>query len=315
MLNLRVKWWAVDMYQQCCSFITAVRRPTNSCSRRWRRWCCCYTVVLVIIALLSLALIILSQEPHVSPSVRPHYVFRNSTVELLFDYKPFLDRIALAMDKNCEATLYQVQDQDCRSLPTLNTSYVDPNDKADNIYMLPGSVIHFTGNPNTQGEVWVFSDYDTANEFVKDQSHFDCHSPPSGAYCFEAGDHPGKYPYYIPQPAYYFIHPHLFEGNINWYFHRKIYNRDAIMEYPNIGILTQIPRTIYFPFPYKKSCILVDIPALSPCDSAIIHATNAVRQNGYLIFPGTFLGVWFITLIVLAIVNVSCCCRYCRRSS
>ena len=107
-----------------------------------RRWCCYYTTVLVIIALLALAIIILSQEPHISPSVCPHYVFRSSTVELLFDYKPFLDRIALAMDKlNCEAKLHQIQDQDCRTLPTLNTSYVDPNDKVNDIYMLPGSVI------------------------------------------------------------------------------------------------------------------------------------------------------------------------------
>ena len=305
------------MYQQCCSFITAVQRPTNCYSRRWRWWCCCYTVVLVIVALLALALIILSQEPHVSPSVRPHYVFRNSTVELLFDYMPFLDQMALAVDKpNCEATLYQIQDQDCRSLPTLNTGYVNPNDKADNIYMLPGSVIDFTVNPDTRGEVWVFSDYDTDDEFVKDPSHFDCHSPPSGAYCFEAEDHPGKYPYYIQQPAYYFIHPpRPFNGAIvDWYFHRTIYDRDAIMKYPSTGILTQVPRTIYFPFPYKKSCILLDIPPMA-CDSGKILATNAVRQNGYLIFPGIFLGVWFITLIVLAIVNVSCCCRYCRRSS
>ena len=207
--------------------------------------------------------------------------------------------MALAVDKpNCEATLYQIQDQDCRSLPTLNTGYVNPNDKADNIYMLPGSVIDFTVNPDTRGEVWVFSDYDTDDEFVKDPSHFDCHSPPSGAYCFEAEDHPGKYPYYIQQPAYYFICPHLLNGAIvDWYFNRTIYDRDAIMKYPNIGLLTQVPRTIYFPFPYKKSCILVDIPAQSSCYSGTMLATNAVRQEEYLIYPAIPLVICVILLV------------------
>ena len=257
----------------------------------------------MIIALLALALIILSQEPHVSSSVHPLYVRWNSTVGLLFDYKPWLDRIALAMDKNCGAKLYQIQDQDCRSLPTLNTSYVDPSDHSDFIYMLPGSVIHFTVNPDTQGEVWVFSDYDTANEFVKDQSRFDCHSPPSGAYCFEAEDHPGKYPYYIQQPAYYFIYPRLLNGAIvDWYFHRTIYDRDAIMKYTNIGILTKVPTTIYFPFPYKKSCILVDIPA-GMCYSGKILAINAVRQDEYLIF----LAIPLVICVILVVgVYVYC---------
>ena len=284
----------------CCSFITSGQKPTKKMHCCNRRWCCYYTTVLVIIALLALALIILSQEPHISPSVRPHYVVCNSTVELLFDYMPWLDHIALAMDKICGAKLYQIQDQDCRTLPTLNTSYVDPYDLADFIYMLPGSTIHFTVNPDTRGEVWVFSDYDTANEFGTDPSHFDCHSPPSGAYCFEAGDHPGKYPYCITQPAYYFIRPHLLNGAIvDWYFNRTVYDRDAIMKYPNIGVLTQVPTTIYFPFPYKKSCILVDIPAL-PCYSGKMLASNAVRQDEYLIYPA-------IPLVICVILLVGVC--------
>ena len=300
------------MYQQCCSFITAVRRPTNCYSRRWRRWCCCYTVVLVIVALLALALIILSQEPHVSPSVHPHYVVRNSTLELRFDYKPFLDHIALAMDKNCGVKLYQIQDQDCRTLPTLNTSYVDPNDKADFIYMLPGSVIHFTVNSGTSGQVWVLSDYDSASTFgIKPP---DCFHPQPGTYCFQAAEHPGNYLHTIKQPANYFIrfYPKSTDRGVNWYFNRTIFNIEAIDQHYNSVPLTQVPTAFFFPFPYKTSCILLDVPALSPCYSGKLLATNVSRQNWYLIFLAIPIFICVIILIVLATVHVCC---HCRRSS
>ena len=303
------------MTSNVLSFIPAVRRPTNSirCCNRWRRWCCCYTVVIAILISLAIVITILYKEPHVSPSVCPHHVFRNSTVKLLFDYSPWLSEIQLSMDMNCEAKLYQLQDQDCSTLPTLNTSYVDSYDKADYIYMLPGSVIDFTINSDAQGEVWVFSDYDTLHEFNEDHPRFDCHQPPPGAYCFEAENHPGTYPYYIQQPAYYSIRLPLFNGKINWYFHRVFYDRDAITKYPNIGVLTPVPITLHFPFPYKMGCILVDFPAGSPCNSGVVKASNAIRQQHYLIFPGILLGAGFIILIVLTIVHVLYC--YCRRSS
>ena len=300
------------MYQHCCSFITAVWRPTNSCSRRWRWWCCCYTTFLAIMVLLALALIIFSQEPRVSPSVHPHYVFRNSTVELLFDYKPILDRIALALDKNCGTKLYQIQDQDCRTLRTLNTSYVDPNDKVDNIYMLPGSVIHFTVNPGTSGQIWVLSDYDSASTFgIKPP---DCFQPPPGAYCFQAAEHPGNYLYTIKQPANYFIrfYPKSTARDVKWYFNRTIFDIEAIDQHYNGVPLTQVPTVLSFPFPYKTSCILLDIPALSRCYSGKLLATNVLRQNWYLIFLAIPVFICVIILIVLATVHV-CCHR--RRSS
>ena len=273
-----------------------------------RRWCCCYTVVLVIIALLALAIIILSQEPRVSPSVHPHYVFRNSTVELLFDNKPWLDRIALALDKNCGTKLYQIQDQDCRTLRTLNTSYVDPNDKVDNIYMLPGSVIHFTVNPGTSGQIWVLSDYDSTNTFgIKPP---DCFQPPPGAYCFQAAEHPGNYLYTIKQPANYFIrfYPKSTARDVKWYFNRTIFDIEAIDQHYNGVPLTQVPTILFFPFPYKTSCNLLDVPAQSQCYSGKLLATNVVRQYDYLIFPAIPLFIGVIILIVLA--GVHACCRF-----
>ena len=274
-----------------------------------RRWCCCYTVVLVITALLALAIIILSQEPHVSPSVRPYYVFHNSTAELLFDYMPFLDRIALAMDKNCGAKLYQIQDQDCRSLQTLNTSYVDPNDKVDFIYMLPQSVIHFTVNSDTSGQIWILSDYDSASTFgVKPP---DCFHPPPGAYCFQAAEHPGNYLHTIIQPANYFIrfYPTNTARDVKWYFNRTIFDIKAIDKQHNGVPLTQVPTTFFFPFPYKTSCILLNVPEQSPCYSGKLLATNVVRQDDYLIFPAILLFTGVIILIVLASVHVCCQCR------
>ena len=236
-----------------------------------------------------------------------------TVLQLLFDYMPFLDRIALAMDKhNFEARLYQIQDQDCRSLPTLNTSYVDPNDPADNIYMLPGSVIHFTVNSGTSGQIWVLSDYDSANTFgVKPP---DCFHPQPGAYCFQAAEHPGNYLHSIKQPANYFIrfYPINTARDVKWYFNRTIFDIEAIDQHYNGVPLTNVPTLFYFPFPYKTSCILLDVPAQSPYYSGKVLATNVVRQNGYLIFPAIFLFTGVIILIVLASVHVCC---HCRRSS
>ena len=263
----------------------------------------------MIIALLALALIIFSQEPHVSPSVHPHYVFRNSTAELLFDYKPFLDHIALAMDKNCAAKLYQIPDQDCRTLRTLNTSYVDPNDKVDDIYMLPGSVIHFNVNSVTNGEIWILSDYDTASTFgIKPP---DCFQPPPGAYCFQAAEHPGNYLYTIKQPANYFIrfYPKNTGQGVKWYFNRTIFDIEAIDQHYNSVPLTQVPTVFSFPFPYKTSCILLDVPAQSQCYSGKLLAANVVRQYDYLIFPAIPLFICVTILVVLAGVHVCCHCR------
>ena len=265
----------------------------------------------VIMALLAGTLIVLSQEPSVSTSVQPQYVCCNSTVELLFDNMPWLDHIALAMDTNCGAKLYQIQDQDCRTLPTLNTSYFHPDDKADFIYMLPGSVIHFTVDSES-GQIWVFSDYNTFNDFNKDCSHFvsDCCNPPSGSDCFLAKEHSGNYAYTIKKPAYYFIVLYSLNGNVTWKYNRTIFDIEAITDkYPNSVTLTQAYNTISFPFPYKKSCILLNVPATAEmccsCSSKVL-ATNAVRQEDYLIFPAIPLVVCVIILIVLMGVHVYC---------
>ena len=184
----------------------------------------------VIMALLVVILIVLSQQPGVSPSVQPQYVCYNSTVELLFNNMPWLDYIALSMDKNCGAELYQIQDQDCHSLPTLHTDYTEYNDGSDYIYMLPGSVIHFTVDPSGSGQIWIFSNYETFQNFHNAPSHFvnDCLNPPSGADCFLAEDHRGKYPYTITKPAYYFIDFHSLNGNVDWKYNRTIFDIEAI---------------------------------------------------------------------------------------
>ena len=272
-------------------------------------WCCCYIAMFVIMALWVGTLIVLSQEPRVSPSVQPQYVQCNSTVELLFDNMPWLDHITLAMTENCDAKLYQIQDQDCCTLPTLNTSYVSPTDKADFIYMLPGSVIHFNVDSNGDGQIWIFSDYNTLNEFTTDSSHFDCHNPPSGADCLLAEEHHGNYAYTITRPAYYFIRfsSENTAESVHWYFNRTIFDIKAITDkYPNSVTLTRAGNTISFPFPYKKSCILLNVPAEMCCSYGEMLPTNAARQEDYLIFPAIPLVVCVIILIVLMGVHIYC---------
>ena len=287
-------------------FITAGQKSTKTthCSR-W--WYCCYAIISVVIILLAVLLIILSQEPPISPSVYPQYAYHNSTVELLFDHTAFLDHIAVGMNNICGAKLYQIQDQDCRTLP-LTTSYVDH--QPDFIYMLPGSTIHFTITPSTSGQIWIFSDYPTLNRYSIDHSHFDCLSPPSGAFCIEAQDHPGNYPHAITQPAYYFI---TFSSvstakGVQWHINRTIFDIERISnQYHDIyiGLLTPDYTLIYFPFPYKKSCVLVNFPT-GKCIYAKIQAANAERQELYLIFPAIPLVICVIILIVLVGVHVYC---------
>ena len=284
-------------------FITAGQKSTKKthCSR-W--WYCCYTIFIIVIASLALLLIILTQEPPISPSVRPQYAYGYSTVELLFDHIPFLDHIAVGMTTNCGAKVYHIPDQDCSSLPKLNTSYVNPTDMVDFIYMLPGSTIHFNITPGTRGAIWVFSDYDTLNNIQTDPTHFHCDSPPSGAFCFQAEQHPGQYPHVITRPAYYFIYL-TFNKGVQWHFNRTIFDFDAISkDYQNIGILRpDYTLILHFPFPYKKNCVLVHFPS-EQCNNAQIQAKNAVRQELYLIFPAIPLVICGIILIVL--VGVHC---------
>lgn len=268
-----------------------------------------------MMALLVVTLIVLSQEPRVSPSVQPQYACHNSTVELLFDNMPWLDHIAISMEYNCEAELYQIQDEDCRALPTLHTDYTDINDGSDSIYMLPGSVIHFTVHPSGSGQIWIFADYNTFCKFTEDPSLFvnDCHNPPSGADCLLAEEHRGNYPYTITRPAYYFINIDFVNGNITWKYNRTIFDIEAITQkYPNSVTLTQIYKTISFPFPYKKSCILLKVPADMCYRCSEIRVTNAIRQENYLIFPAILLVVCVMILIVLIGVHVYCHSKFSR---
>ena len=291
-------------------FITAGQNSTKKthCSR-W--WYCCYTIFLIVMASLALLLIILTQEPPISPSVRPQYAYGYSTVELLFDHIPFLDHIAVRMTENCKAKLYQIPDHDCSSLPKLNTSNMS---QSYFIYMLPGSTIHFNITPGTHGPIWVFSDFASFATITNDPTHFDCGSPPSGAFCIQAEQHPGQYPHVITQPAYYFTYysDNTAKG-VKFHINRTIFNIDEIgKSYPNIGILTKDHTILHFPFPYKKSCVLVKFPT-EQCDYAQIQAKNAVRQELYLIFPAIPLVICSITLFVL--VGVHCHSRKNRPSS
>ena len=274
---------------------------------------CCYsiTTLVIITVILAAVLITLSQVPHVSSTVNPHYVCGNSTVELLFDHMPWLGQIALAV-KNCKGQLYQIQDQDCRILPTLNTNYVVPYDRVNNIYMLPGSIIHFSVNPGASGEIWVLSGLESNLAYSKHPTSFDCHQPPSGAYCFEAEDHPGQYPYYVTQPDFYYLQfrPQVIQG-VDWDFNRTIFDIMAIADkYQSITTLTQDYYTIVFSFPYKKSCILLHIPPLT-CECEEMMAANAVRQDEYLIFPA--IPTFVCTIILVVVVGVCVYCHFRKR--
>ena len=294
------------MISNTVDFIIPESVPTRNVHHK-RLYCYCITALVIVMVMLVAVLITLSVVPHVSSSVNPHYVCGNSTAELFFDNVPWLGEIALAMN-TCEGQLYQIQDQDCHTLPKLNTSYVDPNDRVNNIFMLPGSEIHFTVDPSASGQIWILSGLESNIAYFNHPTSFDCHHPPPGAYCFEAEDHPGQYPYYVTQPDYYYLHfrPDDLQG-VRWDFNRTIFDIKKIADkYPSVTTLTRDYYTIFFSFPYKKSCILLYIPPLT-CECDEMMAANAVRQDDYLIFAA--IPTVICTLILVAVVGV---CIYCH---
>ena len=272
-------------------------------------WCCCYTVFIVIITLVAVALIVLSQEPCVG-SARPHYVTSNCTVELQFDHMLWLDHIALALS-SCEGQLYLIPDQDCNGLPKqLKANYTNPYDNGDFIYMLPGSAIHFSVNPGTSGQVWVFSDYDSVQAFQGMPTAFSCRNPSPGSFCFEAEEHPGPFPHTVTQAANYFIrfYPINLRG-VDWYFNRSTYNFDRISnKYESTATLTQVPHTLYFPHSYENSCVLLHIPERS-CNYGEMLVSDATRRVDPQIYAAIGLVICIVILIIFIGVHVYMYCR------
>ena len=288
------------------------------------RWCWCYTVIILVIVLVAIGLIIFSQVPRVTPLVSPIALFTNSTVELEFAQTDWLDHLDMRLHSSTscqpQAKLYVLQGNDCSYLPSITTSYVDPNNPVDHVYMLPGSTINFTVTPNSYGEVWIFTNCMFSSDPECDASRFDCQQPPQGSFCFKAAQYSNSsYLHPITHSAYYFIrqHPPSFnitpnKFNFSHSYHRFLHDLGRIVSLPVIVYqLSSAYTPIYIgnPFSSKKTCVLVNIAQRPVCGHDIqLQSTNATRRQDVLLYLAIPFLIAVVILFAVMCVHV---CRYC----
>ena len=291
------------------------------------RWCWCYTAILLIIALLALALIILSQVPRVTPSVSPKALFANSTVEVQFDEMAWLDhldmRLFSSLDCQPQGQLYVIRGHNCNELPNITTNYVDPYNPVDRVYMRPGSTIHFTVSPNSYGQVWIFTNCMSSSDPQCDASRFDCQRPPQGSFCFEAAQYTNRsYLHLITQPAYYFIrlNPPSFNVtpnklNFRHSYGRVLYDLSRIVSLAeNVTQLSSTYTPIYIgnSFSYEETCVLLNIAEETVCGNDIqLQSTNVTRRQDVLLYPAIVFLIANVILLAVMGVHVYwyCCSR------
>lgn len=290
------------------------------------RWCCFYTGSFLVIVLLSSLLPILSQFPQlVMPSVRPKVIFDNSTVELQISQMPLLDYldIRLGTGSTCSPELYVIQGQDCSQLPNITTHYVD--NPLKHVYMRPGSTINFTVSPTSKGEVWIFSDQQSTDDFDTDNAAFDCQQQSPGTFCFEAANiQNGSYLHQITQPAYYSIRqrPHSLycnvtpnQTNFSRSYYRVLFNISTSVTNKIQLSPTVSPVRIGKPFFYEKTCVLLYISEGSDCDRTTLQVFDATRRQDFLLYPAIAVIFLVVALTTVITVHVYCCIRRCVRTT
>ena len=278
-------------------------------------------MILLFLALLALALIILSQVPQLTPLVSPKALFTNSTVELQFDQMDWLDRLDMRLHSSVhcqpQGKLYVIRGHDCNELPNITTSYVDPYNPVDRVYMRPGSTINFTVSPNSYGHVWIFTNCMASSDPQCDASRFECQQPPQGSFCFEAARYTNSsYLHPITQPAYYFIrqNPPSFnvapnKHNFRHSYHRVLHDLDRIVSLAvNVIQLSSTYTPIYIGnrFSYEATCVLVNIPQRPICGNDIqLQSTNVTKRQDVLLYPA------MLFLIAFAILSAVICVHVC----
>ena len=282
-------------------------------------------MILLVTALLALALIVLSQVPRITPLVSPKALFTNGTVELQFDQMDWLDRLDMRLHSSvhCQprGKLYVIRGHDCNELPNITTSYVDPYNPVDRVYMRPGSTINFTVSPNSHGRVWIFTNCMFSSDPECDASRFDCQYPPQGSFCFEAAQYTNSsYLHPITQSAYYFIrqHPPSFnvtpnKHNYGHSYHRVLHDLSRIVSLAeNVTQLSSTYSPIYIgnPFSYEETCVLLNIAEGTVCGNDIrLQSTNVTRRQDVLLYPAIMFLIAVVILIVVIGVHVhrNCC--------
>ena len=259
--------------------------------------------------------------------MHPKYVFRNTTAELQFDRMPYYAQVALR-GSGCppEGQLYVIRNQDCSNLPYVVTKYVNFWNPVDHVYMRPRSRINFTMTPAASGQVWILPDY-RYDEYSKNKEHFNCHFPPSGAYCFEASRYKNKsYLYSVTQPSYYYLRlqPPSFnvtpnKRDYNQSYDRVLFNIDAIPPSATVTTYTLSSdfTTIYFRklFSWEKTCVLLNIPADSFCVTPIKVKVSQVWPHPPLhsLISGVEDGLIYLAMLLICLA-VLCMLVYFHRN-
>ena len=246
-------------------------------------------------------------------------VYRGDTVFLPLSLSiQWLKSIAFSTNGPCTGELYQV---DCSTLtPRYNSSYNtnDSTNNVDHLYCLNNSTFVFTlhnQSVDSDGYVWLFTDYNLKQEVSKDSFKHDCSNPPGqGTICryLTAESNTTRITTTGPsnEGQYYFV-GRVPEDYISFHIERYFYNVSDFNYTSKNTLNEKHPVTIEFysgfeptQFSiYPNQCFLYDV--MENC-TAIANTYQYVyvaasRREDVLLWPGVavIIAVAFIPIAII----------------
>ena len=281
------------------------------------KWVGCYVTLSLPVVLSLILLITLSQVPATDDIIHPGIAVRNDTIELQFNLPIWwLSAFTLSIksERDCTGTLFTTVGTSCSALPTVvDYSY---EFYYTEIYLLPGSVIHFiinTENNNSQ-PMWILWDFDLYLHYQRYPDQFDCLNAPPNSFCFETSQHPGAFQYNVTEAGYFNIGCggenvlcYNLDG-IQWYFEQRLYSYGKIASlYSPITTFDGAPVTIQVncPFIFHPLCVLLHIDAESCGRSPYGHlkGSHIRKRQDILLFPCIIILIFSILLTCLSIFH------------
>lgn len=282
------------------------------------KWVGCYMTLSLPVVLSLILLITLSQVPATDDIVHPRIAVQNDTVELQFNLPIWwLSAFTLNIesDEDCTGTLFTTVGTSCSALPTVvgdsHAFYYTE------VYLLPGSAIHFIINTdnNSSQPMWIFWDFNLYLHYQDHPDQFDCLNAPLNSFCFETGQHPGAFQYYVTKAGYFNIgcggeHVLCYKlDGIRWYFEQHSYSYEEIASlYSPAATLDVGPVTIQVNslFSFQPLCVLLHINADSCGPSppyGHLKGSRIRKREDILLFPAIIIFIFFVFLICLSFIH------------
>ena len=257
-------------------------------------------------------------------------VYRGDTVFLPLSLSiQWLKSITFSTNGPCTGELYQVN---CSTLkPRYNSSYntkYSPN-PVDHLYCLNNSTFVFTlhnESVDSDGHVWLFTDYNLKQEVSKDSFKHDCSNPPGqGTICryLTAESNTTRITTTGPsnEGQYYFVY-RVSEDYISFYIERHFYNISDFNYTSKNTLNEKHPVTIEFYTgfeptqfsTYPNQCFLYDVMehCTATANTYQYVYVAASRREDVLLWPGVA-AIATVVFILLSLITHVFTYRYHRR--